>query len=104
MPGPDDGAVSSGTLARVAAALGDRRRLRRLRRLAGLGPYAVRILYVIVSICSVAFPGTLVYIILWIVMPQARRSRPLKALSRVMHDGHPPANRGRRTRVRIAHR
>ena len=30
----------------------------------------VRILYVIVSILSVAFPGTLVYNILWIVMPQ----------------------------------
>lgn len=30
----------------------------------------VRILYVIVSILSAAFPGTLVYIILWIVMPK----------------------------------
>ena len=30
----------------------------------------VRILYVLVSIASVAFPGILVYIILWIVMPQ----------------------------------
>lgn len=29
----------------------------------------VRVLYVIVSILSVAFPGTIVYIILWIVMP-----------------------------------
>lgn len=32
----------------------------------------VRILYVIISICSVAFPGILVYIILWIVMPKDR--------------------------------
>ena len=30
----------------------------------------VRILYVLVSIFSVAFPGILVYVILWIVMPQ----------------------------------
>lgn len=30
---------------------------------------AVRVLYVVVSIVSYAFPGTLVYIILWIVMP-----------------------------------
>lgn len=30
---------------------------------------AVRILYVVVSLASVAFPGILVYIILWIVMP-----------------------------------
>ena len=31
----------------------------------------VRVLYVLVSILSAAFPGTLVYIILWIVMPKA---------------------------------
>lgn len=30
----------------------------------------VRILYVVISILSVAFPGTLVYIILWILMPK----------------------------------
>lgn len=29
----------------------------------------VRVLYVIVSILSAAFPGTIVYIVLWIVMP-----------------------------------
>jgi phage shock protein C len=29
----------------------------------------VRILYVLLSVFSVAFPGILVYIILWIVMP-----------------------------------
>jgi len=34
-------------------------------------PTMVRIIYVIVSILSVAFPGLLVYIILWIVMPQS---------------------------------
>ena len=31
----------------------------------------VRVLYVLVSIFSAAFPGILVYIILWIVMPKA---------------------------------
>jgi phage shock protein PspC (stress-responsive transcriptional regulator) len=30
----------------------------------------VRILYVIVSILSAAFPGTIAYLVLWIVMPQ----------------------------------
>lgn len=30
----------------------------------------VRILYVLVSIFSAAFPGIVVYVILWIVMPQ----------------------------------
>ena len=31
----------------------------------------VRVLYVVVSILSAAFPGILAYIILWILMPQA---------------------------------
>jgi phage shock protein C len=34
-------------------------------------PTLVRILYVVISILSVAFPGILAYIILWIVMPEA---------------------------------
>lgn len=34
----------------------------------------VRILYVLLSILSVAFPGILVYVILWIVMPQEKLS------------------------------
>jgi phage shock protein C len=36
----------------------------------GWSSTAVRILYVIVSIMSAAFPGTLAYIILWLVMPE----------------------------------
>ncbi len=31
----------------------------------------VRILYVVGSVVSAAFPGTIVYIVLWIVMPKA---------------------------------
>jgi phage shock protein PspC (stress-responsive transcriptional regulator) len=30
----------------------------------------VRVLYVVISIFSVAFPGLLAYIILWVVMPE----------------------------------
>jgi phage shock protein PspC (stress-responsive transcriptional regulator) len=30
----------------------------------------VRILYVVVSILSAAFPGVLVYVVLWIAMPK----------------------------------
>jgi phage shock protein PspC (stress-responsive transcriptional regulator) len=37
----------------------------------GWDPAAVRILYVLVSILSAAFPGILVYLILWFLMPQA---------------------------------
>jgi phage shock protein PspC (stress-responsive transcriptional regulator) len=36
----------------------------------GWSPTTVRVLYVVVSILSVAFPGILVYLILWVVMPQ----------------------------------
>jgi phage shock protein PspC (stress-responsive transcriptional regulator) len=56
------------------------RRSRRNRVLAGVcGGLAewlgwdatlVRILYVVVSILSAAFPGILVYLVLWIVMPK----------------------------------
>jgi phage shock protein C len=37
----------------------------------GWDPTVVRILYVIVSVLSIAFPGTLAYIILWAIMPRA---------------------------------
>ena len=37
----------------------------------GWSPTTVRLLYVVVSVLSVAFPGILVYIVLWIAMPQA---------------------------------
>lgn len=35
----------------------------------GLDPTLARIIYVLVSIFSAAFPGVLVYIILWILVP-----------------------------------
>lgn len=35
----------------------------------GWSPSRVRLLYVIVSILSAAFPGTLVYLILWLAVP-----------------------------------
>jgi len=57
------------------------RRSRRYRILGGVcggiadwlswSPTVVRILYVLLSILSAGFPGILVYIILWIVMPDA---------------------------------
>lgn len=56
------------------------RRSRRHRLLGGVcggiaawldwSPSWVRILYVVVSVCSAAFPGTVVYIVLWLVVPQ----------------------------------
>ncbi|HZP36911.1 MAG TPA: PspC domain-containing protein [Methylomirabilota bacterium] len=37
----------------------------------GWDPTVVRIVYVLVSIFSAAFPGILVYLILWLIMPKA---------------------------------
>ena len=36
----------------------------------GLDPGLLRVIYVLVSIFSAAFPGILVYILLWILVPQ----------------------------------
>jgi len=35
----------------------------------GWDPMVVRVLYVLLSILSAAFPGILVYLVLWLVMP-----------------------------------
>jgi phage shock protein C len=37
----------------------------------GWDPTVVRVLYVLISVISVAFPGILVYLVLWIIMPKA---------------------------------
>jgi phage shock protein C len=37
----------------------------------GWSPTWVRLLYILVSILSIAFPGIIVYIILWVVMPKS---------------------------------
>ena len=41
-----------------------------LAKYLGWDPSIVRLLYLIISIVSAAFPGILVYIILWLVMPE----------------------------------
>jgi phage shock protein PspC (stress-responsive transcriptional regulator) len=41
----------------------------------GWNPTLTRVLFVIVSIFSAAFPGILVYILLWIAMPEAPAER-----------------------------
>jgi phage shock protein C len=41
-----------------------------IARYFGFDVTVARILYVVLSIVSVAFPGFLVYIILWIIMPE----------------------------------
>lgn len=35
----------------------------------GLSPTGVRIIYVILSAVSVAFPGIIVYLVLWLLIP-----------------------------------
>ena len=36
----------------------------------GWSPTVVRLLYVLVSVLSAAFPGIIVYIVLWVLMPE----------------------------------
>ena len=36
----------------------------------GLDPTVVRIAYLLLSVLSAAFPGVLVYIVMWIVIPE----------------------------------
>ena len=36
----------------------------------GMDPTLARVLYVLASICSAAFPGILVYVIFWVLTPQ----------------------------------
>jgi phage shock protein PspC (stress-responsive transcriptional regulator) len=43
-----------------------------LARWLGWDPTLVRILYILVSVLSAAFPGILVYLVLWVVMPLDR--------------------------------
>jgi phage shock protein C len=38
----------------------------------GWSPTLVRVLYIIISAASVAFPGIIVYLILWVIMPRSR--------------------------------
>ena len=38
----------------------------------GWSPTLVRVLYVVVSVFSAAFPGIIVYLVLWFVMPERR--------------------------------
>lgn len=59
-------------------------RSRKNRRIAGVcggiaewlgwDPTIVRVLYVLVSLLSAAFPGTIVYLVLWFAMPRAPES------------------------------
>ena len=37
----------------------------------GMDPTLLRAIYVIVSLVSVAFPGAIVYVLLWLLVPEA---------------------------------
>lgn len=41
----------------------------------GWSPNLVRVTYVLISVLSAGFPGLIVYLILWFVMPKAPRER-----------------------------
>ena len=39
----------------------------------GWDPTIVRVLYIVISVVSVAFPGILVYLVLWAIVPRAAK-------------------------------
>ena len=41
-----------------------------LAQWAGMDATLARVLFVVVSVLSAAFPGALVYVLLWVVMPE----------------------------------
>jgi phage shock protein C len=41
-----------------------------LAKYIGMDPVVARVIFVLVSVFSAAFPGILVYIILWLVIPE----------------------------------
>lgn len=41
-----------------------------LARYFGIDPTMARVIYVILSVVSVAFPGLLVYVLLWLIIPE----------------------------------
>ena len=55
----------------------------------GWTPTSVRVLYVLISICSAAFPGIIAYLVLWFVMP-----RQLLAPVAAAQPGAQPGTRG----------
>ena len=40
----------------------------------GIDPTLLRVIYVVGSVVSAAFPGILVYLILWVLIPEADQS------------------------------
>ena len=42
----------------------------------GMDVTLTRVLYVVISICSAAFPGILVYVLFWILTPEAEMDDP----------------------------
>lgn len=47
-----------------------------LARSLGWSARRVRVIYVLLSVLSVAFPGIAVYLVLWILMPEEPLRRP----------------------------
>ena len=42
----------------------------------GWDPTLVRVLFVLVSVLSAAFPGVLIYLLLWVLMPEREEEAP----------------------------
>ncbi|SDL07100.1 Phage shock protein PspC (stress-responsive transcriptional regulator) [Catalinimonas alkaloidigena] len=54
----------------------------------GIDPTIFRILFVVVSVASAAFPGTIVYLLLWMVMPEEPYHAPYDSRYESRHDSY----------------
>ncbi len=69
MPDPSRPLRRSSTNRQVAGVVGG------LAEYFNVDPTLLRVIYVVVSIVSAAFPGLLVYLLLWLLIPPADDSR-----------------------------
>lgn len=55
----------------------------------GWNATALRILFVLISVCSAAFPGILVYVVLWVLIPKEYESIEYYEQDRVIKTIYP---------------
>ncbi|ABN57249.1 MULTISPECIES: PspC domain-containing protein [Methanoculleus] len=48
-----------------------------------IDPNVIRMIWVVLSVLTTVFPGVLIYILLWIILPEQGQARPVEATAEV---------------------
>ncbi|MCC7555984.1 MAG: PspC domain-containing protein [Methanoculleus marisnigri] len=48
-----------------------------------IDPNVIRMIWVVLSVLTTVFPGVLIYILLWIILPEQGQVRPVEATAEV---------------------